>query len=339
MKTRPLDPFAASLTLALCVLWGFNQVVARSCSSTWRPIAQTVRCVGRSGGVRLCPSSIPRRRGGVSASTARKPPARSRGFFFTARVHRPLRIAVLDHRGPRHRLRLRAAPFFVALGAVFLLKERAAAPDPVVRPRARLSWRCRRSCRPLTGRRSDRTRWRCWRPRRGARRPSSLRRRRCAGPIRRRCCSIRWHCDFDRAFRGCCVRRASARASLRRDDRCAPLAGRRGGGPELCGVVLVARALSGASALGLHLRDPARRRFCRLARRQRGGDPGIRGRDSARRRGRRAGQLAAASGLLGQIAATAIPASARRDRRSRDRRRRRRNRGTRSNREPPRCRR
>ena len=29
MKARPLDRFAATLTLALCVLWGFNQVVAK----------------------------------------------------------------------------------------------------------------------------------------------------------------------------------------------------------------------------------------------------------------------------------------------------------------------
>ena len=39
MKARPLDPLAASLTLALCVLWGFNQVVAKIALVDVGPIA------------------------------------------------------------------------------------------------------------------------------------------------------------------------------------------------------------------------------------------------------------------------------------------------------------
>ena len=41
MKPRPLDPFAASLTLALCVIWGFNQVVAKLALADIGPITQT----------------------------------------------------------------------------------------------------------------------------------------------------------------------------------------------------------------------------------------------------------------------------------------------------------
>jgi|SRR5580658_7610054 drug/metabolite transporter (DMT)-like permease len=41
MKARPLDAFAASLTFSLCVVWGFNQVVAKLALPDVGPIAQT----------------------------------------------------------------------------------------------------------------------------------------------------------------------------------------------------------------------------------------------------------------------------------------------------------
>ena len=41
MKTQPLDAFAAALTFALCVVWGFNQVVAKAALPDVGPIAQT----------------------------------------------------------------------------------------------------------------------------------------------------------------------------------------------------------------------------------------------------------------------------------------------------------
>ncbi len=39
--TRPLDRFAAALTLALCILWGFNQVVVKAALPDIGPIWQT----------------------------------------------------------------------------------------------------------------------------------------------------------------------------------------------------------------------------------------------------------------------------------------------------------
>ena len=41
MKTRPLDGFASALTLALCIVWGFNQVVVKSALPEIGPIGQT----------------------------------------------------------------------------------------------------------------------------------------------------------------------------------------------------------------------------------------------------------------------------------------------------------
>ena len=41
MKSRPLDSFAAVLTLALCILWGFNQVIVKAALPEIGPIWQT----------------------------------------------------------------------------------------------------------------------------------------------------------------------------------------------------------------------------------------------------------------------------------------------------------
>lgn len=41
MRARPIDPFAASLTLLPCVVWGFNQVVAKIGFADVGPIART----------------------------------------------------------------------------------------------------------------------------------------------------------------------------------------------------------------------------------------------------------------------------------------------------------
>ncbi|HME85349.1 MAG TPA: hypothetical protein VKG91_12575 [Roseiarcus sp.] len=38
MTTRPLDRFAAALTLVLCIVWGFNQVVAKAALPEIGPI-------------------------------------------------------------------------------------------------------------------------------------------------------------------------------------------------------------------------------------------------------------------------------------------------------------
>jgi drug/metabolite transporter (DMT)-like permease len=41
MQARPLDAFAATLVFALCVVWGFNQVVVKLALPDVGPIAQT----------------------------------------------------------------------------------------------------------------------------------------------------------------------------------------------------------------------------------------------------------------------------------------------------------
>src|SRR5258708_14378758 len=41
MHARPLDTFAATLIFALCVVWGFNQVVVKLALPDVGPIAQT----------------------------------------------------------------------------------------------------------------------------------------------------------------------------------------------------------------------------------------------------------------------------------------------------------
>ncbi len=85
MTTRPLDRFAAALTLVLCIVWGFNQVVA--CVVLYA--ALTKRRIFRVDGV-----------GG--GGPARWAPVHRR-------IHRALRIAPLDDGVAGDRLHLRGA--------------------------------------------------------------------------------------------------------------------------------------------------------------------------------------------------------------------------------------
>jgi drug/metabolite transporter (DMT)-like permease len=120
MKARPLDPFAASLTLTLCILWGFNQVVAKIALADVGPIVQT--------GVRsaigcVCVIAYAAKTGrrifridGTEASGALA------GLLFTAEfiaLYESLRWTT----AARATVFVFAAPFFVALGAVFVLKD------------------------------------------------------------------------------------------------------------------------------------------------------------------------------------------------------------------------
>ena len=119
MKPRPLDPFAASLTLALCVVWGFNQVVAKIALADIGPIAQTGV---RSGVGVICviaAAALMKRRifriDGTEAAGALA------GLLFTAEfiaLYESLRWTT----AARATVFIYAAPFFVALGAVFFLK-------------------------------------------------------------------------------------------------------------------------------------------------------------------------------------------------------------------------
>ena len=119
MKPRPLDPFAASLTLALCVVWGFNQVVAKIALADVGPIAQTGI---RSGVGVICviaAAALMKRRifriDGTEAAGALA------GLLFTAEfiaLYESLRWTT----AARATVFIYAAPFLVALGAVFFLK-------------------------------------------------------------------------------------------------------------------------------------------------------------------------------------------------------------------------
>jgi drug/metabolite transporter (DMT)-like permease len=120
MKAKPLDLFAASLTLALCVAWGFNQVVVKLALPDVGPIAQTgirsaigVACV-------VGYALVTRRRifelDGTEAAGALA------GLLFSAEfitLFESLRWTTAS----RATVFIFAAPFFVALGAAFLLKD------------------------------------------------------------------------------------------------------------------------------------------------------------------------------------------------------------------------
>jgi drug/metabolite transporter (DMT)-like permease len=125
MKARPLDAFAASLTFALCVVWGFNQVVVKLALPDVGPIAQTgirsaigVACVATY-------ALITDRRvfelDGTEAAGALA------GVLFTAEfiaLFESLRFTT----AARATVFIYAAPFFVALGAAFLLKDERLRP-------------------------------------------------------------------------------------------------------------------------------------------------------------------------------------------------------------------
>ncbi|HEY1780002.1 MAG TPA: DMT family transporter [Roseiarcus sp.] len=125
MKTKPLDMFAATLTGALCVVWGFNQVVAKLALPDVGPIMQTAV---RSAIGALCVvgyALAARRRifeiDGTEAAGALA------GVLFTGEfiaLYESLRFTT----AARATVFVYAAPFFVAFGAAFLLKDERLRP-------------------------------------------------------------------------------------------------------------------------------------------------------------------------------------------------------------------
>jgi drug/metabolite transporter (DMT)-like permease len=123
--TRPLDAFAAALTFALCVVWGFNQVIAKAALADVGPIAQTgirsaigVACV-------VAYAMLTKRRifrlDGTEAAGALA------GLLFTVEfiaLYESLRWTT----AARASVFIYAAPFFVALGAALLLKDEKPRP-------------------------------------------------------------------------------------------------------------------------------------------------------------------------------------------------------------------
>lgn len=125
MTARPLDVFAACLTLGLCIVWGFNQVVVKLALADVGPVAQTgirsaigVLCV-------VAYALVTKRRVFVLDGT--EAAGVLAGFLFTAEF-----IALFEllrwTTASRATVFIYAAPFFVALGAVFLLKDERLRP-------------------------------------------------------------------------------------------------------------------------------------------------------------------------------------------------------------------
>jgi drug/metabolite transporter (DMT)-like permease len=125
MHARPLDAFAATLVFALCVVWGFNQVVVKLALSDVGPIAQTGI---RSGVGALCVVAyalFTKRRifeiDGTEAAGALA------GALFTAEfiaLYESLRFTT----AARATVFIYSAPFFVAIGAAFLLRDERLRP-------------------------------------------------------------------------------------------------------------------------------------------------------------------------------------------------------------------
>ena len=119
MQTRPLDALAAALTCLLCVVWGFNQVIAKAALVDVGPIAQ--------GGIRSATGAVcvigiaalsGRRIFWIDGSEAAGALA---GLLFAMEfiaLYEALRFTT----AARATVFMSAAPFFVALGAIFVLK-------------------------------------------------------------------------------------------------------------------------------------------------------------------------------------------------------------------------
>jgi drug/metabolite transporter (DMT)-like permease len=118
MHARPLDALAATLVFALCVVWGFNQVVVKLALPDEGPIAQT----GSARVSELCASSPMRSPPSAASSrlTARRPRGALAGALFTAEFI-PLYESLRFTSAARATVFIYAAPFFVAVGAAFLL--------------------------------------------------------------------------------------------------------------------------------------------------------------------------------------------------------------------------
>ncbi len=125
MHARPLDAFAATLVFALCIVWGFNQVAVKLALPDVGPIAQTGI---RSGIGALCviayAVSTKRRIFEIDGTEAAGALA---GALFTAEfiaLYESLRFTT----AARATVFLYAAPFLVALGAAFLIKDERLRP-------------------------------------------------------------------------------------------------------------------------------------------------------------------------------------------------------------------
>ncbi len=125
MQAKALDPFAAALVFVLCVVWGFNQVVAKLALPEVGPIAQTgIRSAIGAICVVAYALTTNRRIFTIDGTEAAGALA---GALFTAEfiaLYESLRFTT----AARATVFIYAAPFFVALGAAFLLKDERLRP-------------------------------------------------------------------------------------------------------------------------------------------------------------------------------------------------------------------
>jgi drug/metabolite transporter (DMT)-like permease len=125
MPARPLDAFAATLIFVLCIVWGFNQVAVKLALPDVGPIVQTGV---RSGIGALCvlayAIATKRRIFEIDGTEAAGALA---GALFTAEfiaLYESLRFTT----AARATVFLYSAPFLVALGAAFLIKDERLKP-------------------------------------------------------------------------------------------------------------------------------------------------------------------------------------------------------------------
>ena len=125
MQARPLDAFAATLIFALCIVWGFNQVAVKLALPDVGPIMQTgVRSAIGALCVVAFAVSTKRRIFEIDGTEAAGALA---GALFTAEfiaLYESLRFTT----AARATVFLYAAPFLVALGAAFLIKDERLRP-------------------------------------------------------------------------------------------------------------------------------------------------------------------------------------------------------------------
>jgi drug/metabolite transporter (DMT)-like permease len=118
-KTRPLDGFAASLTVALCVIWGFNQVVVKAALPEIGPVWQTgVRSAIGCVCVIVAAAATKRRIFRIDGTEG----AGSLAGILFALEFMALYESLRWTTAARATVFLYASPFFVAGGAVLFLK-------------------------------------------------------------------------------------------------------------------------------------------------------------------------------------------------------------------------
>lgn len=125
MSPRPLDRFAAALTLALCVLWGFNQVVVKAALPEIGPIWQTGARSAVGCGCVAAYALLTGRRVFVRDET--EVAGVIAGLLFAAEfiaLYESLRWTT----AARATVFIYASPFFVALGALVFLKAESLKP-------------------------------------------------------------------------------------------------------------------------------------------------------------------------------------------------------------------